>query len=86
MVTSVLVEGLRRVARRVISVKPHLLSVGVQPALDVFGEVMSAVYNHPNLIGMQPSDPFSRGFDRESMSSSPYARADASVGPAPADL
>ena len=44
-----MVQGLRRPTSWVITEEPHIRSVGIEPGLDVRGEVVASIDNHPNI-------------------------------------
>ena len=55
VISSIMVHGLRCSAGRIVAEEPHLRSVGIEPGLDVRGEVVASVNNHPDVRRVQPT-------------------------------
>ena len=44
-----MVQGCRRPTGRVVPEEPHIRSIGIESGLDVRGEVVTSIDNHPSV-------------------------------------
>ena len=50
-----MVQGHRGPASGVVAEEPHIRSVGIELGLDVRGEIVTSIDNHPNIHWVQPT-------------------------------
>lgn len=55
MISSIMVQSRRRLTGGVVTEEPHGRSVGIELGLDVRGEVVASIDDHPNVRGVQPA-------------------------------
>ena len=55
MLSPIMVQGRRRSTGGVIAEEPHIRSVGIELGLDVRGEVVTSIDDHPNVRRVQPA-------------------------------
>jgi len=49
MISSIVIQGRRRPAGRIVAEEPHVRSVGIELGLDVRRKVMASIDDHPNV-------------------------------------
>jgi len=54
-ISSIMVQGRRRPTGRVVAEEPHIRSVGIELGLDMGGEIVASIDNHPDVCWVQPT-------------------------------
>lgn len=54
MIPSIVIQGCRRPAGRIVAEEPHVRSVGIELGLDMRREVMASIDDHSNIRWVQP--------------------------------
>jgi hypothetical protein len=55
LISSIVIQGLRCFTGWVVAGEPHVRSVGIELSLDMSGEVVTSVDDHPNVCRLKPS-------------------------------
>ena len=50
-----MIQGRRRLSGLIVAEEPHIRSVGIEPGLDVRGEVVTSIDNHAGVCWVQPT-------------------------------